>query len=178
MACQGVRVTSTSSRRTVLRASAWSTPLVVAVAAAPAHAASVPAAGLRLDQALAPVQWSLSTRGIQFTVTNLTTTDLAVVVTYAESGPGGAVTVPLYGGSGHWTHERAGGQYIVRGFVAASSTSPPFTQHWGSVSAAGVAETALLTVAAPGLPPLVVAVPLRFDVPLMTPGPGPDPDRP
>ncbi len=153
-------------------------PVIAVVGAAPAFAASV-AQALRLDHELAPWQYSLGTRALRLTVTNPTTDDLDVVVTYAENGPDGTVTFPLFGGSGHWTLQKVDGQCVVTGRVGAGATSPAFTQVWGTAAADGIAQTALLTLAAPGLATVVVPVPLRFDIPLGSPGPGPGlPDRP
>ncbi|MFW6775212.1 hypothetical protein ACOACO_13080 [Nocardioides sp. CPCC 205120] len=150
------------SRRTVLRATAWSVPVVSVVATAPAFAASAPGSpvlALALSEGPAP---DPAMRRVTVSATNPSTSPLELTVVMPWHAAGGSQLFEVDYGSG-WAF--VGDGTIVTGWltVAPSTTAPSFWVDY--VVPAGVSEDITLTLSAPGFDSVAAVVTLRSTAP-------------
>lgn len=152
-------MTTTPSRRSVLRAAAWSAPAVAVVAAAPAHAASVGAAGYEFTWsrpydggARIGVQNLSATTGIIVTLTVDRVTATARTGSWGYTpgliGPGGSTADAL----------------VYRATLGPGQSSGNAIQgHWTLVSGDGALQ---VVGTAAGLAPVVLSLPWRAAPPV------------
>jgi hypothetical protein len=152
-------MTTTPSRRSVLRAAAWSAPAVAVVAAAPAHAASVTNGAFEIT-ASRPYSG-----GAFIGVRNLSSVDSTVVtLTILEE------TATAKTGSWGYTPGLVVGQDDGLGAITFSTTLAPaqwtgnvIQMHWTNVSGDGALQ---VVGNATGLAPVVLGLPWRATPPV------------
>lgn len=156
-------VTTTPSRRTVLRATAWSVPSVSIVAAAPAFAASTPGpTGFRVNAAPTPGLYANEqVRWLAIGAHNPTTAPLSITIFLLDTSD----PVPWEVAPKSWTWGGYdGSSFFLTATVAPLSDSTTFDFGWHS--AAGMARDVTLTATAAGQDPATSVISLRFDQPL------------
>ncbi|MFW6775201.1 hypothetical protein ACOACO_13025 [Nocardioides sp. CPCC 205120] len=142
-------MTPTPSRRTVLRATAWTAPAVAVAVAAPAYAASVAAT-------FEPYTEHLANGQARIGAVNLSPTD---AVTVSAIVPMSSVTATSrwtsinYAG---WEYAGSGTSHVFTATVAPGARGPALTVSWEAVSEDGRFE---MTLTAPGQPAVAVVVP-------------------
>ncbi|MFW6776049.1 hypothetical protein ACOACO_17330 [Nocardioides sp. CPCC 205120] len=162
-------MTSTPSRRTVLRATAWTAPVVAVAATAPAFAASTAPTGFRIN-ATPSRRYSFENdvRELAIGASNPTAAPLTVTVFIdANTVGGGSEPYPYNVWWESWTwngHDPASDTYSLSTTVAPSADSPTFYFAWSWYNPEP--RNVALTATAPGLDVATLVVPLRFDQPL------------
>ncbi|MFW6775138.1 hypothetical protein ACOACO_12710 [Nocardioides sp. CPCC 205120] len=142
-------MTPTPSRRTVLRATTWTAPVVAVAVAAPAFAASVAAT-------FEPYTEYLADGHARIGVVNLSSTEAvtvsAIVPMDALSTTSHWGTINLQG----WQYGSSDTHHVFTTTVAPGARGPAITVTWDFVSEDGRFE---MTLTAPGQPPVAVVVP-------------------
>ncbi|MFW6776045.1 hypothetical protein ACOACO_17310 [Nocardioides sp. CPCC 205120] len=152
-------MTSTPTRRTVLRATAWTAPVVAVAATAPAFAAST-ANTFRINTAPSSLDSSNGVKGLEIGVHNPTSSPLSVTVFVPYSTD----PRPYSASPRSWTFDSSSDAYLLTTVVPALSDSSTFFFGWYSETP--TAKDVTLTASATGLDPASTVVTLRFDQPL------------
>ncbi|MFW6776050.1 hypothetical protein ACOACO_17335 [Nocardioides sp. CPCC 205120] len=154
-------MTSTPTRRTVLRATAWTAPVVAVAAAAPAFAASTAPTGIALRATNNATALTSRSRRVTFNVTNPTASPIVATISIPAVGPG-AANPYAYDPESGWVLGTGPGSYTLTNTIAPMSDTPSTYFEWYSDST--TRETVTITASA-NFQSAAVTVTLPFDVP-------------
>lgn len=154
--------TSTPTRRTVLRATAWTAPVVAVTATAPAFAASTAPSGFVLRAVNNSTASADDARRVTFTVTNPAASSIVATIFIPESGPGAARPY-AFDSTTPWVFDFGDGYFTYTCTIPPMSDSAAVFFEWSSDST--TRETVTVSASAPEFAAVAVAVTLPFDVP-------------